>query len=51
MDVKVLMYFLVIYSGRLYSEIFEDLPDREEYPDYYSVITDPRSLSMMEVCN
>ncbi|KAG2219089.1 hypothetical protein INT45_005820, partial [Circinella minor] len=35
-------------SGRLYSEIFEDLPDRKEYPDYYNVITDPRSLSMME---
>ncbi|KAI9313309.1 Bromodomain-containing protein [Dichotomocladium elegans] len=35
-------------GGRLYSEIFEDLPDREEYPDYYDVIKLPRSLAMIE---
>ncbi|CEI86268.1 hypothetical protein RMCBS344292_00711 [Rhizopus microsporus] len=32
-------------SNRLYSELFEDLPDRHEYPEYYSVIKNPRSLS------
>ncbi|KAI8147926.1 hypothetical protein BJV82DRAFT_664265 [Fennellomyces sp. T-0311] len=35
-------------AGRLYSEIFEDLPDRKEYPDYYNVITKPRSLRNIE---
>ncbi|KAI9267863.1 hypothetical protein BY458DRAFT_475796 [Sporodiniella umbellata] len=32
-------------SNRLYSELFEDLPDRQEYPEYYKTIKDPRSLS------
>ncbi|OAD06022.1 hypothetical protein MUCCIDRAFT_137561, partial [Mucor lusitanicus CBS 277.49] len=31
--------------GRLYSEQFEDLPDRREYPDYYKEIKKPRSLT------
>ncbi|KAI8088285.1 hypothetical protein BDF21DRAFT_491340 [Thamnidium elegans] len=31
--------------GRLYSELFEDLPDRSEYPEYYKTIKNPRSLS------
>ncbi|KAI8997125.1 hypothetical protein BDB01DRAFT_769915 [Pilobolus umbonatus] len=31
--------------GRLYSEAFEDLPERREYPEYYSVIKQPRCLS------
>ncbi|KAG0185397.1 hypothetical protein DFQ28_009395, partial [Apophysomyces sp. BC1034] len=35
-------------AGRLYSEIFEGLPDRKEYPDYYNVITEPRSLTMVD---
>ncbi|KAI8370678.1 uncharacterized protein BYT42DRAFT_98580 [Radiomyces spectabilis] len=35
-------------SGRLYSEIFEVLPDRNEYPDYYLAIKQPRSLSMID---
>ncbi|KAF7722312.1 hypothetical protein EC973_003463 [Apophysomyces ossiformis] len=34
--------------GRLYSEIFEGLPDRKEYPDYYNVISKPRSLTMVD---
>lgn len=42
------MIFFVT-SGRLYSEIFEHLPDKEEYPDYYNVIEEPRSLSMIQV--
>lgn len=29
--------------------MFEHLPDKEEYPDYYNVIEEPRSLSMIEV--
>ncbi|CAO3673709.1 unnamed protein product [Rhizopus stolonifer] len=32
-------------SNRLYSELFEDLPDRQEYPEYYKVIKNPRSLT------
>ncbi|KAF1799619.1 hypothetical protein FB192DRAFT_1387647 [Mucor lusitanicus] len=32
-------------QGRLYSEQFEDLPDRREYPDYYKEIKKPRSLT------
>lgn len=31
--------------GRLYSELFEDLPDRAEYPEYYKVTKNPRSLT------
>jgi hypothetical protein len=34
---------------RLYSELFEELPNREDYADYYKVITNPLSLSMIEV--
>lgn len=29
---------------RFYSAIFRDLPDRDEYPDYYLVIKEPRCL-------
>ncbi|KAG1152549.1 hypothetical protein G6F37_004143 [Rhizopus arrhizus] len=32
-------------SNRLYSELFEDLPDRQEYPEYYKTIKNPRSLT------
>lgn len=32
-------------QGRLYSEQFEDLPNRREYPDYYKEIKKPRSLT------
>ncbi|SAL95014.1 hypothetical protein [Absidia glauca] len=35
-------------THRLYSELFEELPNREEYADYYKVITNPLSLSMIE---
>jgi hypothetical protein len=35
----------MLYSNRLYSEQFEDLPDRDEYPEYYKTIKNPRSLS------
>ncbi|KAI8890209.1 Bromodomain-containing protein [Backusella circina FSU 941] len=34
-------------TNRHYSELFEDLPDRIEYPDYYTMIHDPRSLSQI----
>lgn len=46
--IRKLTIFSVI-SGRLYSEMFEHLPDKEEYPDYYNVIEEPRSLSIIEV--
>lgn len=39
------MYNDFFIRNRLYSELFEDLPDRHEYPEYYSVIKNPRSLS------
>ncbi|KAI8088928.1 uncharacterized protein BX664DRAFT_314179 [Halteromyces radiatus] len=35
-------------THRTYSEMFEDLPNREEYPDYYKVIKNPISLNMVE---
>ncbi|RUS15916.1 hypothetical protein BC937DRAFT_91811 [Endogone sp. FLAS-F59071] len=35
-------------SGRLYSEIFVELPSREDYPDYYEVIEHPISLELIE---
>ncbi|KAI7862347.1 hypothetical protein BDF14DRAFT_1886160 [Spinellus fusiger] len=35
-------------NGRLYSEIFETLPGRKEYPDYFRLIKDPRSLAMVD---
>ncbi|KAI7905845.1 uncharacterized protein BX663DRAFT_497836 [Cokeromyces recurvatus] len=34
-------------TNRLYSEQFEDLPDREEYPEYYNTIKKPVSLTMI----
>lgn len=37
------------FSGRLYSEIFEDLPDRLAYPEYYKFIRSPLSLQIVEV--
>lgn len=36
-------------SGRLYSDIFLELPDKKLYPDYYTIITNPLSLNAMEV--
>lgn len=35
----------MIYSNRLYSEQFEDLPDRNDYPEYYKTIKNPISLT------
>lgn len=40
---------MVVFSGRLYSEIFVELPSREDYPDYYEVIEHPTSLELIEV--
>ncbi|KAJ1921444.1 hypothetical protein IWQ60_006770 [Tieghemiomyces parasiticus] len=34
-------------TGRLLSKIFQDLPDEEEYPDYYAAIKQPTSLNMV----
>ncbi|KAM3580082.1 hypothetical protein VKS41_007323 [Umbelopsis sp. WA50703] len=34
--------------GRFYSTIFEDLPDREPYPEYFNFITNPLSLQMID---
>lgn len=36
-------------SGRLYSDIFLELPDKKLYPDYYTIITNPVSFNTMEV--
>ncbi|KAJ2372798.1 hypothetical protein IW150_003938 [Coemansia sp. RSA 2607] len=30
------------------AEVFEDLPDREEYPDYYEVIVHPMALHLVQ---
>jgi ATP-dependent helicase STH1/SNF2 len=35
-------------SGRRIAEIFEELPDEEEYPDYYEVIDNPIALDTMK---
>lgn len=37
------------YGKRYYSLIFRDLPDREEYPDYYLIIKEPRALNDISV--
>ncbi|KAH8553124.1 hypothetical protein BGW37DRAFT_439314 [Umbelopsis sp. PMI_123] len=34
--------------GRLYSEIFEELPDRAQYPEYYKFTQTPLSIHMVE---
>ncbi|KAG9321032.1 hypothetical protein KVV02_004993 [Mortierella alpina] len=34
-------------SGRLISELFMELPDREEYPDYYVTITNPIAFDII----
>lgn len=34
--------------GRFYSTIFEDLPDRDPYPEYFNFITNPLSLQMID---
>ncbi|KAI1291523.1 hypothetical protein EDD11_008861 [Mortierella claussenii] len=36
-------------SGRSISELFLQLPDREDYPDYYSIITNPIALDTIKV--
>ena len=36
-------------NGRQYSEMFMELPAKEEYPDYYEVIGDPTALDMIKV--
>ncbi|CAO3590460.1 unnamed protein product [Absidia cylindrospora] len=35
-------------THRIYSELFEELPSREKYPDYYKLIKNPISLAMIE---
>ncbi|KAG0002776.1 hypothetical protein BGZ80_005916, partial [Entomortierella chlamydospora] len=35
-------------SGRLISELFMELPDREDYPDYYSIIKTPMAINMVK---
>ncbi|ORX55046.1 Bromodomain-containing protein [Hesseltinella vesiculosa] len=35
-------------GGRLYAELFEELPDRKLYADYYMAIADPVSLDSVE---
>ena len=41
-------------SGAYVAEIFHELPSRQDYPDYYRVITEPLDLNMIkkntEVC-
>jgi hypothetical protein len=37
-------------SGRLIADLFMELPDREEYPDYYLTIKNPIALDMIRVC-
>ncbi|KAF9400225.1 hypothetical protein BGZ94_005522, partial [Podila epigama] len=34
-------------SGRLLSDLFMELPDREEYPDYYLTIKNPIALDII----
>ncbi|KAI9277980.1 Bromodomain-containing protein [Umbelopsis sp. AD052] len=34
--------------GRLYSEIFEDLPDRAQYPEYFKFTHSPMSIQIVE---
>jgi hypothetical protein len=36
-------------SGRQVCALFEELPDEEEYPDYYEVIKQPIALQQIEV--
>ena len=42
-------------SGMYVAEIFHELPSRQEYPEYYRVITEPLDLNMIrkntEVCS
>eukprot|EP00039_Didymoeca_costata_P015181 m.254189 g.254189 ORF g.254189 m.254189 type:complete len:1411 (-) comp16168_c0_seq6:905-5137(-) len=33
--------------GRVYSEVFMDLPSAEDYPDYYEIIKTPMTINMM----
>jgi len=37
------------YSGRTISSLFLDLPDRDDYPDYYQIITSPMALDVIQV--
>lgn len=38
-------------AGRQVAELFLDLPDKEEYPDYYTLITSPIALNDMRKKN
>jgi hypothetical protein len=42
---------MVTYSGRSVAEAFVQLPDVEEYPEYYTVVTNPIDLASMQVCS
>lgn len=39
---------LSLLSGRLYSEIFEEVPDRNRYIEFYKLNPNPLSLQMIE---
>lgn len=38
---------------RVYSELFQDLPDKKLYADYYTLIEEPRSLNgvLVRICD
>ncbi|KAI8324033.1 Bromodomain-containing protein, partial [Martensiomyces pterosporus] len=35
-------------DGELLSEVFEELPDKTEYPEYYEVIAHPMALNLVK---
>ncbi|KAG4306186.1 hypothetical protein PORY_000174 [Pneumocystis oryctolagi] len=37
-----------IFSGRTYSDIFLEIPNRKEYPEYYQIIQRPMSFNIVE---
>ena len=43
------MFCFLIFreEGETISELFLHLPDRDTYPDYYTIIEEPMSLSMI----
>lgn len=43
-------HLIIFFSprNRIYMEIFEELPDRKEYADYYEAIKQPVSLETIE---
>ena len=42
------VYELQDGEGRLIWEMFEELPSRQDYPEYYKVIKDPLDLQTVE---